>query len=162
MVRRMTITLVTVTAVAGIGLYALPGGHARAATPALASGPLNSLAASPGPVTSSSLNTLALAAASESGDSTPSSIQYVDTTHQLAEEATSGDGDPTDTNTPVALIVETGHFTAYAAQVGPGNALPTGSELILVVDLATSDVTDWGVTNLNPDLSSLGSIEVLR
>lgn len=108
MVRRMTITLVTVTAVAGIGLYALPGGHARAATPALASGPLNSLAASPGPVTSSSLNTLALAAASESGDSTPSSIQYVDTTHQLAEEATSGDGDPTDTNTPVALIVGDG------------------------------------------------------
>lgn len=118
--------------------------------------------AGPSPFTTSASSILHLATtvATEMGDPVPDHIAYLLSTHKAAELATSGATVPDDF--PVVVIAMSGHFQATEAQVPPGGPFPSGSELVLTINVATGEVTDFGVSDATPNLGPLGQLEVLK
>ena len=120
---------------------------------------LTVLAFRPGPepqLDTSRLVSVASQAAARDGDSSPSLIQYVETTRFDAVRVSSGD-------LVFAwnwsyLIAERGNFTANGASGPPGAPAPTGSVITLVVDATTGQVTDGGIGNRYPPLATLGRV----
>ena len=65
-------------------------------------------------------------------------------------------GDRVDGNGASYLVVLGGRFVDYNASVPLGAPAPRGRLLIFAIDVRTRSVTDIGVTNVRPDLSSIG------
>jgi hypothetical protein len=107
---------------------------------------------------------LARAIAAKSGDNAPSLIQHATGTRADADRVVSGDVVFSDQ--PSYLIAVHGHFTVtpQLPPIPPGVSIPpqpktlTYSTMTLVVDASTGQVTDYGLTNDNPDLSALGPV----
>jgi hypothetical protein len=115
---------------------------------------LMSDAAPPDPVVASILTSFA----QTNGDANPTSMQMVATDRTSALAVLSPGVTVAGGSTPVYALTATGNFTAYVAKVPPGSQLPTGTTLWMIVDAQDPGVLlDWGVTNLTPDLSSLGT-----
>jgi hypothetical protein len=109
------------------------------------------------------LTLIASRAAKASGDSAPSRITAVLTTHAKAlTSATPGDFVPGTGAIRVFLITMRGHFVANGSRP-PRAAAPTGSYLSLVVDARTFRVLDFGLGPRPPQVSpaSLGPVTYL-
>jgi hypothetical protein len=109
------------------------------------------------------LTLIASRAAKASGDSAPSRITAVLTTHAKAlTSATPGDFVPGTGGIRVFLITMRGHFVSNGSRP-PGAAAPAGSYLSLVVDASTFRVLDYGLGPRPPQVSpaSLGPITYL-
>ncbi len=90
------------------------------------------------------------------GDLEPSSIEHVASTRERAVYALSDDEVPGSEG--VYVIVMRGHFIADNAPRPPGAPAPSGSTLTLVLNSSTGDLTDFGIGNQLPDLTSLGAV----
>lgn len=95
-------------------------------------------------------------AAAAAGDRRPTLIQHSEGTRQRANAIASGDR--VDGNRWSYLIAERGLFVLKSVSVPPGARAPRGSVLTLVVDAATSAVSDLGVSDHYPDLAALGAV----
>jgi hypothetical protein len=110
------------------------------------------------------LTSTARAIAKGSGDSTPTSVLAVITTHAKAlTAATPGDTVPQGANQPVYLVVMKGRFAAHVP-VPPGVHVPTVTYLSLVFNAATFRVTDMGLGWHAPPVSlrNFGPVTKLR
>lgn len=110
------------------------------------------------------LATLAQQAAAASGDATPSLIQHVAATRQLATDVGQG-GDVVNSSTPSYLVVVQGSFTMQVPVPPLPPTIPkpaprtvTYSVMTLVVDAATGQITDNGFANAYPNLTSIGPV----
>jgi hypothetical protein len=143
--------------------------HAPAPTGSLVPAPTGSLVPAPtgSPVPSPAVPRLAAIAdraARANGDPAPSQVTAVLTTRAKAlTSATPGDFVPGSGGVPVFLVTLRGHFTAADVSRPPGSAAPTGRYLSLVVDAATFQVTDFGISPAPPPVSpaSLGPVTYL-
>lgn len=99
---------------------------------------------------------IALRAAASAGDRRPALIQHGQGTRRKANRLASGDIVPGCRWS--YLIAERGHFVLRDAHTPPGAPPPSGRVLTLVVDAATTRVTDFGVSNRYPKLSGLGRV----
>lgn len=94
-------------------------------------------------------------------ESSPTAITMVQTTRQKAVGALSGDLVNSDQG--VYVMTLNGSFSTFRHPPGhkPGLA-PAGSTLTVVVDPATGQVTDWGISNSGSSvLRNLGAVTVL-
>jgi hypothetical protein len=135
--------------------------HAPAPTGSLVPGPTGSPVPSPAVPR---LAAIADRAARANGDPAPSQVTAVLTTRAKAlTSATPGDFIPGSGGVPVFLVTLRGHFTAADVSRPPGSVAPTGRYLSLVVDAATFQVTDFGIspepTRVSP--ASLGPVTYL-
>lgn len=106
------------------------------------------------------LDQIATSFAASFGDLSPSSITYVATTRQAANQIDSGA--VVDSNQPAYLIVERGNFIDHAdAPPNAAAAPPSGSVLTIIVDQQTGQVTDYGVSNNVPAIANLGPVSSL-
>jgi hypothetical protein len=95
-------------------------------------------------------------------ESAPTNARTVRSSRQRAINTLLG-GDKVGSNQPVDVVQFNGTFspTRRIAQHKPG-ALPTGNTLTVLVDPATGQVTDWGISNAAPSaLSALGKVSKL-
>lgn len=114
-------------------------------------------ATSTGYISAAQVLDVAQAAAAQAGDPSPSSIeQSALTTRAEANSVASGEIVP-GTNGSY-LIAERGQFKATNAPIPSGAPIPQGSVLTLVVDATTGEVTDSGISDNYPDMSSLGGV----
>ena len=97
---------------------------------------------------------LAEDAAIRAGDPHPSLIQHA--AGPRLEAGLVGSGDVVNEWNWSYLIAERGHFAQTGA--GLGNTTITGSVLTLVVDAATGQVTDFGLSKRYPQLRHLGVV----
>jgi hypothetical protein len=97
---------------------------------------------------------LAMAAARRAGDSHPTLVQHAAGTHFRA--VLIGQGDLVFEWNWSYLIAIRGHFT-YSG-LGPANATIRGTVITLVVDAATGQVTDSGLSKRYPPLARLGKV----
>lgn len=134
-----------IAAIAAVAGSAAVGGHA-------ASPP----AAQPSPAVAA-LTANALAFAATNGDPDPTSGRLVATTRSKGVAAATGSSVDSDQN--VYVVTLRGHFVAYDAKVMRGAPIPHGSVLTIIYDAATNAVTDWSVTDTDPDLASLGAVQ---
>lgn len=133
-----------------------PTGTPGAPTDTTPTGSPGSSAETGPPLSDAQVRQIASEFAGGMGDPNPTSIEYVESTRQQAVSALSGD--KVDTNPDVYAIVMTGDFVASTAPTdGPP---PTGSVLTMVINANTGALTDFGVQNQVPDLTSLGSVTV--
>lgn len=134
------------------GILAVAAAAAGALTVAIVP---DSSAASPR-LSESQIRSIALGFASSFGDPTPSSVEYVqnrrDQVVHVAFGATVPDARLVD------LIVVRGHFVLDGVPRPLGAPAPTGSCLLLVIDAATGQLTDLGVQDRLPNVSSLGHL----
>jgi hypothetical protein len=110
------------------------------------------------------LTAIAASVARSDGDAAPSQVTAVLTTHAKAlTSATPGDLVPGSGGVRVFLLTMQGRFTATDATRPPGSRAPTGRYLSLVVDAATFQVTDFGLSPKPPPVSpaSLGPVTYL-
>jgi hypothetical protein len=99
---------------------------------------------------------IAMAAANGAGDPHPTLIQHSEGTREKANLIDSGDIVPG--RRWSYLIAERGHFVFNDAPRPSGAPAPRGSVLTLVVDAATHQVTDTGLSNRYPHLAKLGPV----
>jgi hypothetical protein len=150
---------VLVAGCAGTAPAAVP--HAPAPTGSLVPAPTGSPVPAPAVPR---LAAIADRAARTNGDPAPSQVTAVLTTRAKAlTSATPGDFVPGSAGVPVFLVTLRGHFTADDVSRPPGSAAPTGRYLSLVVDAATFQVTDFGISPEPPPVSpaSLGPVTYL-
>ncbi|MGO9902987.1 MAG: hypothetical protein ACLP0J_25620 [Solirubrobacteraceae bacterium] len=102
------------------------------------------------------IDAIALTQAAALGDANPSLIQHAEATRQAANLAAGGDIVPG--SDPSILIAERGTFTAPNAPRPAGAPAPNGTVFTMVVDIATGQVTDTGITDDYPNLASLGTV----
>jgi hypothetical protein len=106
--------------------------------------------------------------ASEQSSADSFSVQYVVTTEERAEMALYGETSELSGSTSsnlsgqigmnqVVAFVAVGHFSATYAKVPPGSKTPTGTVLTQVVVAASGAVADWGVSDSEPNLATLGT-----
>jgi len=110
---------------------------------------------SPTPAPVSELDEIADSMAAGNAEPDPKSEEYVESSRGKAVDAI-GPGTVVDTDQPVYLIKISGDFVGEMASVPPGEDLPTGSYLYVVVDQASLRVNDWAIGNQDVDLSTLG------
>lgn len=116
------------------------------------------------PFSASQIPALARTIAAKTGDDAPTLIEHAIGTRADANRIASGDVVFDDQ--PSYLIVVHGHFTMtpQLPPIPPGVSIPpqpktlTYSTMTLVVDVSTGKITDYGLTNNNPDLSALGTV----
>jgi hypothetical protein len=106
------------------------------------------------PLTEAQVLQIAEGFAGGMGDAAPTSIEYVKSTRQQAVSAESGD--EVSSNADVYAIVMQGNFVASNAPSAGG--APTGSVLTMVIGASTGTLTDFGIGNQVPDLTSLGPV----
>lgn len=172
--RRLTTAVLAPAVLAG-SVAVLAAGCA-APTPAVSvvsAGVSRSPAASPVPTSTGSpvpasavprLDAIARSAAKTDGDAAPSQVTAVLTTRAKAlTSATPGDLVPGSASVRVFLLTMRGQFTATDASRPSGAAAPTGRYLSLVVNAATFQVTDFGLSPKLPPVSpaSLGPVTYL-
>jgi hypothetical protein len=98
---------------------------------------------------------LATQVAAEEGDASPTLIQYGNaSTRAAANAVTSGETVPGANAS--TIIEERGNFVGMNVPIPSGVAPPTGDVLTIVVDNATGEITDLGIQNSYPSLSSFG------
>jgi len=110
------------------------------------------------------IRTAALTIARQSGDSAPTSIKAVETTHGRALlTATPGDVVSHGAGQTVYLVVMTGHFT-YRGPVPPHARVPTGTYLAIVLSPRSLALEDLGLSFKRPatPLTSDGPVVNLR
>lgn len=110
------------------------------------------------------LTVLANRAAEANGDASPQWMTAVLTTRARAlTSATPGDFVPGAYGLRVYLVTMRGHFTAYGSSPPSGAALPAGEYLSLVVDAATFQVLDFGLSATPPPVppASFGPVTCL-
>jgi hypothetical protein len=100
--------------------------------------------------------TLARRAAANAGDRTPTLIQHVESTRFEAVRISSDDL-VFEWNWSYLIAVR-GHFVANDVSIPPGAKAPTGSVMTLVVDAATGQGTDFGLSKRYPPLAELGRV----
>jgi co-chaperonin GroES (HSP10) len=119
-------------------------------TGALATGASNKL-------TKAQVIAAAHSSAARNGEMKPKSVKHVESTRgQAVFEASGGDSVPSDQD--VYLVIVHGHFVAADAPRPPGTPAPTGSVMTLVMDATTGDITDFGVSDREPDAAKLGQV----
>jgi hypothetical protein len=72
--------------------------------------------------------------------------------------------DPTDTiatNEPSYVVQMSGDFIGYGAKVPPGAALPTGTNMTVVINASSGRITDWSIDNSPQPLSALGPVTLV-
>jgi hypothetical protein len=116
-------------------------------------------------LTESQVSRIAHGFAAGMGDSIPSSIEHVESTRDQAVFALSGDhvsgSDPEfSASADVYGIVMRGHFVAANAPRASDAAAPSGSVLTIVINGTTGQLTDLGLQNNIPDLTTLGPATV--
>jgi len=113
-------------------------------------------------MTTAQIKSLVMTDAAATGDSTPTDISYSPPVTRNAANAASGDGAVIGGSYGSAsgyiLVVAHGNFTATDAAIPNGAPVPTGTVMMLVVDATTGQVTDSGIENTTPDLSTLGPV----
>jgi hypothetical protein len=144
--------------------YCFPSGAANVSPTSLPSSPTNtgptnspsSPAGTDTPLTETQISQTAHKYAAAMGDPNPSSIEHVESTRQQAVAVLSGD--KVSTNPDVYAIVMRGQFVDNEAPL-PGDATaPSGSVLTIIINATTGQLTDLGVQNQVPDLTSLGPV----
>ena len=141
----------------GLAAAGCAGPPARAGSPARADSPVPASAIS-------RLRVIGGRAAEASGDTAPSWMTAVLTTHAEAlTSATPGDFVSGAGGVPVFLVTMRGTFVATAASRPPGAAAPAGRYLSVVVDARTFQVLDSGLSLSPPPVSpaSLGPVTYL-
>jgi hypothetical protein len=119
----------------------------------------NTSGASGEPLSTAQLTAIAVTEPAAHGDATPTDISYAQGTHTNAEQVATGD--IVQGNSPSYLIVLHGHFIVTDSQGLPGSPIPTGTVMTLVIDAASGQLTDFGVSPTTPDLAKLGSVSVI-
>ena len=104
------------------------------------------------------LRAIAARAAHTSGDDSPYGLRWVKTNRGDGERVTAGALLGQDTAREVYVLQQRGHFTALYSRGPAGSAAPTGTVMTLTVDAVTGEVSDFGLTGEEQDLSSLGSV----
>jgi hypothetical protein len=108
-------------------------------------------------MTSTLIASAAKSFATANGDSDPSAITAVRSTRGTAlDKLHAGKIDPALSSQSVYVVTMHGEFTAHDAAVPKGHALPTGSDLTMVIDALTGRLTDWMVSDSQPSLGVLG------
>jgi hypothetical protein len=103
------------------------------------------------------LREMALAASTRDGVTSPTSIRAAGALdHQVAEQALSGDI-VNDHTLVFAVVVEGGTFVDNNASVPPGAAAPQGHFLTLMADARDFQGLDYGLSDVEPNWSLLGS-----
>ena len=141
----------------GLATAGCAGPPPRAGSPATAGSPVPASAIP-------RLTAIGGRAAAANGDTAPLWMTAVLTTHAKAlTSATPGDFVPGTGDIPVFLITMRGDFVASAASRPAGAAAPTGRYLSIVVDAATFQVLDSGLSPSPPPVSpaSLGPVTYL-
>jgi hypothetical protein len=118
----------------------------------------------PGPMSAAQIKSLVTTDAAEAGDNTPTDISYSAlVTRNQANAVSSGAwiGPPYGSATGFYLVVAHGNFTATDAPIPNGVAVPTGTVMTLVVNATTGEVTDSGIGNTTPDMSTLGPVTTI-
>jgi len=108
----------------------------------------STLAGPPDPVA------LIIEAARLNGEASPSTIRTIATTRAAAFAAV-GSGADDVPQTPTELVVAHGAFTGFEAKVPPGAPAPRGRVLYLLVDSGSGVVTDWGISNVDPQIQAV-------
>jgi hypothetical protein len=97
------------------------------------------------------LTAVAEQAAKLNGGAAPAWVSAVVTTHKQAlTSATPGDSVPIGERAIVYLVTMKGHFIATMASTPPGQPLPTGGYLSIVVNAKTLQTMDWGLSHRPP------------
>ena len=112
-----------------------------------------------GPTT---LDSLALAQAKAWGDARPSTVFYVVTTRQAANEFAADSA--VNTNPIVYLVVMRGQFEWKTAPLPPSPDAkpPTGTTAVIIVSQQTGMILDFGISSRPlSNLSTLGSVHAL-
>ncbi len=147
------------------GCTAPPSAAASAASASVPGSPIPASTGSPVPASAvPRLAAIARSVAKEDGDAAPSQVTAVLTTRAKAlTSATPGDLVPGSASIRAFLLTMRGHFTATDATGPPGSKAPTGRYLSLVVNAATFQVTDFGLSPKPPPVSpaSLGPVTYL-
>jgi hypothetical protein len=91
------------------------------------------------------------------GDPRPTLIQHSEGSRYRANLVASGDIVPGKAWS--YLIAERGHFVFNDTPGPPGSRAPSGSVITLVVDAATGEITDYGVSDRYPRLAVLGPLK---
>lgn len=99
---------------------------------------------------------IARSASRGAGDAHPTLIQHAEGTRFAANRI--GGGDLVFQWNWSYLIAIRGHFVLTDASVPQGAHAPAGSVFTLVIDAATGQETDGGVSNRYPDLAELGPV----
>jgi hypothetical protein len=99
------------------------------------------------------LRAIALGAAAQNGEQSPTDAIAYKTTRQDANARTSGA--IVDSNQPVFLIVEHGNFVGVDVSLMYGSQAPRGRIISVIVDAATGNVTDWGYEPTEPRVNGL-------
>ncbi len=102
---------------------------------------------------------IALQMAATNGETAPTSLEYVATTRQAAAQLTAQAG--VDSDQPVYLVSVHGAFVGHMAKRPAGTAEPQGTVLTVTIDPKTGRITDWGIEQTTPKLTSLGAVQQL-
>lgn len=126
-------------------------------------GPSRASAGSPDsmPFSASEISSLALAKAAQAGDPRPELIQHVRGTREAATSLTGSIVDGLAGQADSYLVAIRGRFTIpkpVPPAEPPSGETVTYSVMTLVLDAATGQVTDFGLSNEYPQLSTLGPV----
>lgn len=111
-------------------------------------------------LTESQIDAMAVGFSASLGDPSPTSIEYAEGPRNQAVSLSSEDTVP-DTSDSLLIVVQ-GDFMDDNVPEPPGDSDPTGSVLTLVVDAQSGELTDFGIQDDVPDLSSLGPVTVIN
>jgi hypothetical protein len=100
---------------------------------------------------------LARAAAHRGGDDSPTSIRWVHTNRGASQRQTAGADVGEDSARDVYVIEMHGNFVATYART-PDGTQPHGTVMTVTFDAASDTVTDFGLTDVDSDLASLGTV----
>lgn len=113
-------------------------------------------AGAPPGLTEAQILRIALRAAARSGDPRPTLIQHAAGTRADANRVAYGG--PVGGSAWSILIAERGKFIGYGASIPLGAQLPRGTVTTLIVNAATGQVTDDGISYRYPPLAQLGPV----
>lgn len=97
-------------------------------------------------------------AAIASGDPSVTHGQWVRVTRGVANSLTSGSSVGSEDSEDVVLVEALGNFTATYAHPMYGAPLPTGTVMTLILDPASGQVLDYGLSPTAVDLSRVGAV----
>jgi hypothetical protein len=101
----------------------------------------------------------ALNLAAGMGDASPTSIEHVEGTREQLVSALSGDEVRAASEDVYAIVIR-GQFVDSNAPRPSDAAAPSGSVLTVFIDATTGALTDFGIQNQVPDLTSLGPVTI--
>jgi hypothetical protein len=97
--------------------------------------------------------------AARNGEPNPTDIEFVTTTAAKAAKVTYGERPSAVAGEEsVVLAAARGRFNGSGAKVPPGAAPPTGTVIVAIIDAASGELTDWGISKSFPDEATLGPV----